>query len=92
MASLELEDFSISPLVPDAASSSLAAAAKDPTTQWLIDLLADGPLLVSEVKARAHAHGLQWWPLKEKRRGLPIISEELYVDGVKKWRWRLRRW
>ena len=86
---LGLEELNISPLIGGAPTPS-APSVKDPSGRSLLDLLADGPLPVPEIRDRARQAGYQWWPVKKRRQTLPIVSEEMITRKGRQWRWRLK--
>jgi hypothetical protein len=64
----------------------------DDPGHWLLELLADGPRPVPEIKRLAQNCGLPWWPIKEQRRGLQIVSEKITgPDAAKRRQWRLKK-
>lgn len=59
------------------------------SADWLSDLLADGPVAASEVKARAKAAGHAWKTVKRAKERLCIVSQKEGMNGG--WIWFLPR-
>jgi hypothetical protein len=70
-----------------AAENDKGAPKTDYAKKWLADFLADGPKLVSEVKAAAEADGIAGHTLLNAKRALHVVAS---VDGPgEPWKWSL---
>jgi putative DNA primase/helicase len=70
-----------------AASENKAPAARDEAKKFLRELLANGPVVVSEVEDAAKGHGIGWRTVERAKRELDIIVAKDGYQG--RWVWRL---
>jgi hypothetical protein len=73
---------------PQAVTNNKAPAARDEAKKFLTDLLADGPISVTEIKETATGHGIGWRTVERAKRDLKIIAtKDAAPNGG--WEWRL---
>lgn len=60
--------------------------AYDRADEWLIERLAAGPALVTELEADAQAAGLAWRTIKRAKKDVGISAKKDGWQG--EWRWR----
>jgi hypothetical protein len=59
----------------------------DTATEWLREVLADGPVAVAKVRAEADAAGFAWITVRRARDELGVMTEKMGFDVG--WAWRL---
>ena len=68
-------------------SATKSPAARDEAKQFLANLLADGPVLATEVKDAASGNGISERTLKRAKQELGVQAEKDGATG--KWSWHL---
>jgi hypothetical protein len=61
--------------------------SRDEASDWLTELLRDGPLAVSEIQKQVKQAGLNWRTIRRAREALGIVPRKLGFDGG--WEWAL---
>lgn len=61
---------------------------REEATEFLLDILADGPRMFGEIKEAADQDGIAPATLKRAKKGLGVLSTKL-ANG---WQWRLKNW
>ena len=63
------------------------ALAQTEAEEWLRNILAEGPMLVSTVQDRARVDGISWATLRRAQSAIPIAKRKLGMDGG--WEWSM---
>ena len=66
-----------------------AKSAKEDAEAFLLDLLADGPIVTDHIKKDARGVGLAWRTVERAKRELAIKAKKDSEDEPPRWRWHL---
>ena len=71
------------------ASVTEARSAMDEAEEFLLELLADGPMAQKEIKDAAHGAGLAWRTVERAKAKLRIEARRENIGEHPRWTWRL---